>query len=223
VENLSIKSIIQESKKIRAERGEDFFENKKTRVVEECVTTSKIHNPQQEKDYKSMRETHLKLAGFISDYDKKNFDQNDQVIAPKKKRSKSIHLYIDETIEHFLTTESKNAEAKWGLRKNAGFGQLIQKFILNFIQLKKREERQLKRVKKLIDDFRSNLVDFKLLSRNVNDYIKAEEINQKMKIISNDLRILLSLLEFEDKDLKHSLGQEIFPWVNFIVQWKYQS
>ena len=50
----------------------------------------------------------------------------------------------------------------------------IQKFLINFIELKKREASQLKHIKKIIDDFRSNLVEFKKSSRNPNDYQIAE-------------------------------------------------
>lgn len=222
-----LKSVILESKKIRVNRGEDFFNNKK--ITNEQTTkagsTSKIH-PQEDvnhENFKSIRDTHLKLTNFIDDYDKKISDQNNQVSNSKKTRSKSIHLYIDETIEHFLNAESKKAETKWGLRKNAGLGQLIQKFILNFIELKKREERQLKRVKKVIDDFRSNLVEFKNHSASPEEYQRTEQVNQRMKVLSNDLRILLSLLEFEEEELKACLGSEVYSWVSFVVQWKFQS
>lgn len=223
----SLKSVILESKKIRVDRGEDFFNNKKitNEQTAKAESTSKIHPPENRnhENFKSIRDTHLKLTNFIDDYDKKISDQNNQVLKSKKTRSKSIHLYIDETIEHFLNAESKKSETKWGLRKNAGLGQLIQKFILNFIELKKREERQLKRVKKVIDDFRANLVEFKKSSAAPGEYLKAESINQKMKILSNDLRILLSLLEFEESELKLSLGLEEYNWINFIVQWRYSQ
>jgi hypothetical protein len=223
----SLKSVILESKKIRADRGEDFFNNKKITNEQTVKTegTSKIHSPEDvnHENIKSIRDTHLKLTNFIDDYDKKISDQNNQVSSSKNTRSKSIHLYIDETIEHFLNAESKKAETKWGLRKNAGLGQLIQKFILNFIELKKREERQLKRVKKVIDDFRSNLVEFKNASIISDEYQKAEQANQKMKVLSNDLRILLSLLEFEEVELENCLGSELHSWVEFIIKWKFQS
>lgn len=223
----SLKSVILESKKIRVDRGEDFFNNKKitNEQTAKAESTSKIHSRENvnNENFKSIRDTHLKLTNFIDDYDKKISDQNNQVSNCKKTRSKSIHLYIDETIEHFLNAESKKAETKWGLRKNAGLGQLIQKFILNFIELKKREERQLKRVKKAIDDFRSNLVEFKNHSALPGEYQSAEQANQKMKVLSNDLRILLSILEFEESDLKVSLGNENFHWVEFVLKWKFQS
>ena len=134
-----------------------------------------------------------------------------------------MHLYIDEKLEHFLKTESKKAETNWGLRKNAGFGSLIQKFMGNFIELKKREEKQLKHIKKIIDDFRSNLVEFKKISGDPDDYQKAERSNQRMKLLSNDLIILLSLLEFEDESLKNGLGSDLYTWVDFVVKWKFHS
>jgi hypothetical protein len=224
-----IKSVIAESRKIRSVRGEDFYSNKKTETVTETITTSKIHTSENEKsnlpekDFRALRETHVKLAHLIVDYDKKFFEKNNQVLSSKKPRSKSVHLYIDEKIEHFLNAESEKAETKWGLRKNAGLGSLIQKFIENFIELKKREERQLKKVKKIIDDFRSSLVEFKKNSSDPDDFQKAEMANQKMKILSNDLGILLSLLEFEDESLKSCLGIDQYNWVDFVVKWKFQS
>jgi hypothetical protein len=219
-----LKSVIEESRKIRANRGEDFYSPKK--VVE---NTSKIHsiaeensqNINPENDFRTLRDSHVKLAHLIVDYDKKNFDKNNQVSTSQKSRSKSVHLYIDEKIEHFLNTESKKVSTKWGLRKNAGLGSLIQKFIENFIELKKREERQLNKVRKVIDDFRSNLVEFKKKSGDPDDYLKAEQVNQKMKILSNDLRILLSLLEFDEGSLKSCLNVDQFVWIDFILNWKF--
>jgi hypothetical protein len=134
-----------------------------------------------------------------------------------------IHLYVDEKIEHFLKAESEKAETKWGLRKNAGLGNLIQKFILNFIELKKREERQLKRVKKVITEFQIHIVEFKKYSASSGEFLKAEEVNKKMKILSNDLNILLSLLEFEEGALKSSLTDDEFKWMDLILRWRYQS
>ena len=221
-----IKSVIEESKRLRAERGEDFYSEKKHVTVDAEFTTSKIHSGAQNKseaDFKTLRETHVKLAHLIVSYDKKIFEQNDQVLRSKKSRSKSVHLYIDEKIEHFLNTESAKSETKWGLRKNAGLGSLIQKFITNFIELKKREEKQLKHIKKIINDFRSNLVEFKKFSGNPNDYQSAERSNQKMKALSNDLNILLMLLEFEDESLKKSLGIDLYQWIDFVVKWKFHS
>lgn len=220
-----LKSLITESKKIRAERGEDFFSNKK--IVTEIVT-AKIQQPSEAKDSQTeidlqkIRKSHQKLNDLISDYDKNFFDQNNQVLT-KKTRSKSLHLYVDETIETFLKKESQKAETKWGLRKNAGLGQLIQKFILNFIELKKREERQLKRVKKVIDEFQTHLVEFKKSSGDPGAYQNAEKENQTLKALSNDLNILLALLEFEDGDLKNCLGSDLHSWIDLIRRWKFQS
>ena len=221
-----IKSVIAESKKFRAERGEDFFSNKKEEP--EVLVTAQIQTQNEsastsQKDFRTLRDSHVKLAHLVVEYDRKIFDKNNQVIKTKKPRSKSVHLYIDEKIEHFLKTESKKAETKWGLRKNAGFGSLIQKFMGNFIELKKREEKQLKHIKKIIDDFRSNLVEFKKISGDPDDYQKAERSNQRMKLLSNDLIILLSLLEFEDESLKNGLGSDLYTLVDFVVKWKFHS
>jgi hypothetical protein len=219
-----LKSVIAESKKIRTERGEDFFDTKKIVPVNVEKITAQIQTPSgknSENDYRSLRDSHVKLANIIVQYDKKIFEQNAQVLIPKKARSKSVHLYIDEKIEHFLNAESKKTETHWGLRKNAGLGSLISKFIENFIELKKREEKQLKHIKKIIVDFRSNLVAFKKYSSNANDYLNAESANQKMKAQSSDLQILLSFLEFEDESLKKCLGTDSYTWVDFIIKWKY--
>ena len=225
-----IKSVIEESKKIRAERGENFYSEKKRVAIDAEFTTSqetsKIYAGEQNKsegDFRSLRESHVRLAHLLVSYDKKIFEQNDQVLPTKKSRSKSVHLYIDEEIESFLTAESEKAETKWGLRRNAGLGSIIQKFIANFIELKKREERQLKKIKTLINDFRANLVEFKKYSSTSDDYQKAERANLKMKVISNDLTILLSLLEFEDESLKNSLGLDFCNWIDFILKWKFHS
>ena len=221
-----IKSVIEESKRIRTERGEDFYSEKGLTSVNTEIRVSKIpfsEENKKEPDFRSMRESHVKLAHLIVSYDKKKSEQNDRPLKAKAARSKSIHLYIDEEIEVFLNAEAEKSETKWGLRKNAGIGSLIQKFIGNFIELKKREDKQLKHIKKIIDDFRSNLVNFKKTSINPNDYRVSELSNQKMKVLSNDLIILLSLLEFEDESLKKSLRSDLFNWIDFIVKWKLHS
>lgn len=221
-----IKSVIAESKKFRAERGEDFFSNKKEEP--EVLVTAQIQTQNEsastsQKDFRTLRDSHVKLAHLVVEYDRKIFDKNNQVIKTKKPRSKSVHLYIDEKIESFLMAESEKPHTHWGLRKNAGLGQLIQKFILNFIELKKREEKQLKKVKKIIDEFRECLVEFKKNSSDPDDYLKAERANQKMRALSNDLLILLSLLEFEDESLKVCLGDDLYRWIDFVIKWKFQS
>jgi hypothetical protein len=225
-----IKSIIEESKKLRAERGEDFFSEKRKESIPfdpslaEKKITAQIHSPAEseisKENYKSLRESHLKLTSLISDNEKKIFDENNQVLQTKKARSKCIHLYVDEKIEHFLKAESEKSETKWGLRKNAGLGNLIQKFIMNFIELKKREERQLVRVKKVITEFQVHLVEFKKFSAMPGEFLKAEEANKKMRTLSNDLNILLSLLEFEEGALKNIITNDEFKWIEFILKWK---
>jgi hypothetical protein len=229
-----LKSIIEESKKLRAERGEDFFSEKK--LVEENAEaklfqnnnqeTSKIHSGSSktaEADFRTLRDSHVKLAHLIVQYDSKKFEKNDQVLESKKKRSKSVHLYLDEKIESFLKAEAQKEQTVWGLRKNAGTGQLIQKFLANFSELKKREEKQLKHIKKIIAEFRVHLVEFKKNSSDPNDYQNAERSNQKMKALSSDLNILLSLLEFEDQSLQNVLGLEIYQWIDFVLKWKVYS
>jgi len=221
-----LKSVIEESKKLRSERGEDFFSEKKSVSANSAQVTAKIHGQagkNAEVDYRTLRDSHVKLAHLIVDYDKKNLAHNDRLLEAKKSRSKSVHLYIDEKIEFFLKAESEKAETVWGLRKNAGLGSLIQKFIGNFIELKKREEKQLKPIKKIIHDFRSNLVEFKKNSNDPKDYQNTERTNQKMKVLSNDLIILLTLLEFEDESLKSCLGSDLYKWIDFIVKWKFHS
>jgi len=221
-----IKSVIAESKKFRAERGEDFFSNKKQETDLEVmaqIPTPSEKTTTSQKDFRSIRDSHVKLAHLVVEYDRKIFDKNSRVLDAKKPRSKSVHLYIDEKIESFLKAESGRSHTHWGLRKNAGLGSLIQKFILNFIELKKREEKQLKKVKKIIDEFRESLVEFKKYSTDPDDYLKAERANQKMKALSNDLLILLSLFEFEDESLKSCLGDDLYRWIDFVVKWKFQS
>lgn len=218
-----IKSVIEESKKIRAERGDDLFSEKKT-DPKTFEVPAQIQKPKSANlDYKIVRDSHIKLTHLILEYDKNFFDKNNQVSKSKKPRSKSVHLYINENIESFLRAESSKSHTKWGLRKNAGFGSLIQKFIENFIVLKKREEKQLKNVEKIISDFRSNLVEFKKFSSDPSDYQSAENTNQKMKVLSSDLQILLVLLEFEEESLKNCLGDDLYKWVDFITKWKFHT
>lgn len=220
-----IRSLINEARLHREKRDIELLLEKKN--INEVG--SKILLPQEfsltpiEGDFRKIRESHVKLAHLVLNYDKKIFEQNSQVLNTKKPRSKSVHLYIDEEIETFLNAESQKAETKWKLRKNAGLGCLISKFIGNFIELKKREERQLKRIRKIIDDFRSNLVEFKKNSSDPDDYQRAERSNQRMKLLSNDLMILLSLLEFENDSLKDCLGSDYFNWVDFVIKWKLHS
>lgn len=220
-----LKSVIAESKKIREGRGEDFFDNKKGITINDTNgehASSKIQMRNNEKenqgkvDYRSLRDSHVKLNQIILDYDQKIFDKNNQVFNEKKKRSKSVHLYVDEKIESFLKAESKKSQTHWGLRKNAGLGNLIQKFLVNFIELKKREDRQLKRIRKGIEEFKIHLVEFKKYSKNGDDYLLAEAANQKLKTLSNDLNILLSVYEFESSDLEKILGIDSFKWLEFI-------
>lgn len=224
-ENGTLKSLIIESKIIREKRGEEFFTNKSTEKGK--VIGTEIQNPKigthGQKDFPTIRDSHVKLNHLIVEYDKKIFDENSQDLNSKKIRSKSVHLYIDEKIESFLKDESEKSHTHWGLRKNAGLGSLIQKFILNFIELKKREEKQLKKVKKIIDEFRECLVEYKKNSSDPDNYLKAERTNQKMRVLSNDLLILLSLLEFEDDSLKSCLGDDLYRWIDFVVKWKFQS
>lgn len=218
-----IKSVIQESKKIRAERGDDLFSEKSSNPKTFEVVAQIQNSKSEYLDYKKVRDSHVKLSHLILEYDKKIFDKNNQVSGSKKPRSKSVHLYIDENIETFLKAESSKSQTKWGLRKNAGFGSLIQKFIENFIVLKKREEKQLKNVEKIISNFRSNLVEFKKFSSDPNDYQSAENTNQEMKVLSSDLQILLVFLEFEEESLKECLGDDLYKWVDFIIKWKFCS
>jgi predicted transcriptional regulator len=94
---------------------------------------------------------------------------------------------------------------------------------VHFSELKKREEKQLKHIKKIIDEFRVHLVEFKKNSSDPDDYQNAERSNQKMKALSSDLHILLSLLEFEDQSLQNVLGFELYEWIDFVLKWKIYS
>ena len=215
-----LKSVIDESKKWREQRGENFFENKKQNKISssqiQCVQPDHIN-------FKSLIDVHSKINEVVDQYDRKILEQNAQVIEKKKYRSKSIHVYVDERLEKFLKDESSKMQNKWGLRKNAGVGAMIQKFILNYIEIKSREEKQINKVKKLISDFRANLVEYKKYAKDPMYISQAERVNQKMKILSKDLTIFIGLLEYEESALKLSLGMEQFDWLNFIIRWKHLS
>jgi hypothetical protein len=110
-----IKSVIAESKKFRARRGEDFFSNKGQES--EAQITAQIQTPSEsastsQKDFRTLRDSHVKLAHLVVEYDRKIFDKNNRVLGTKKPRSKSVHLYIDEKIESFLRAESEKSPTK---------------------------------------------------------------------------------------------------------------
>jgi len=44
-----------------------------------------------------------------------------------------------------------------------------------------------------------------------------------MKALSNDLSILLTLLEFEDESLKNLIGDDLYKWIDFVIKWKFHS
>lgn len=220
--DLNLKNLIEDSKKIRIKRGEDYFSNKKENLCEVLRIQEESNECNLSRvDFREIRDSHVKLSHLIIEYDKRLVESGVQKLVVKKTRSRSVHLYVDEKIEEFLNVESKKSHTHWGLRKNAGLGSLIKKFILNFIELKERERKQIRNVEKIINEFRENLVEFKKKTSNPDDYIIAEKINQKMKALSNDLLILLSLLEFEDGSMKKCLGDN-FKWLDFIIRWKNQ-
>ena len=70
-------------------------------------------------------------------------------------------------------------------------------------------------------EFQIHILEFKKYSGVESG--KAEEAKQKMKTLSNDLNILLALLEFEDGALKTCLNDDQNKWTDFILKWKFQS
>jgi hypothetical protein len=222
-----IKALIDESKKIRGERGDDFFTNSRLpNDLNNDKASGILSSDNQEcknENFGDLRKKHLQLGHMILQYDQKIFDKNNQVMAQKKSRSKSIHLYIDEGIEHFLKSESKKNESKWKLRKNAGLGQLIQKFIEDYKEKSVREDRQAQKIKAIISDFQKYLVEFKESSANPDDYQRTERISLKMSALSHNLKLLQDNLCFDDDSFKKLLGPEAFGWVEFVFKWHLYS
>ena len=226
-----IRALMEDSKKLRAARGEDFFSEKSLKTpsivplkeLRVMPGAEDISMPGAEGDFRKIRETHVKLNHLIVEYSQAGLGDPFIVVSPKKKRSKSVHLYLDASVEDFLKKESLKSDTKWNLRKKAGLGSLIAKFIENFIELKARESIQTQNIHKIIDDFRLSLVDFKKTSGNPNEYLKTEKYNQKMRELSNDMGILLPILGFNSETLKKCIGMDQYKWVEFILNWNTYS
>jgi hypothetical protein len=216
----NLKNLIEDSKKIRALRGEDFFGNKNDGVG---LTVQFQENPKKQDNvqegFRKVRDSHVILSNLIKEYDKKIVEQNDLGLVAQKPRSKSIHLYIDEKIEKFLNDERKRADTWWGLRKNAGLGGLIQKFIEDYMKIKKREEIQIQKIRKIISEFRVELVAYKKKSSDPDLYVETERHNQRMRTLSSEMIIYISMMGFDEITLERYLEVD-FKFIDLIIRWK---
>lgn len=226
VSNISsaIKAVIKDSKISREKRGNDFFHNVKESTVrsEKTKDESSEYNWKLKENYKEIKNTYRVLNSLLENFDREIALKNEEKIPQKTKtRSKSIHVYVDSKLEEFLEHEHKNQEKKWNLRKNAGYGSLIQKILLRFSILEKREKRQIAKIQKIISEFRECIVGFKKYSQLPDEYGKAELYNKKLCSLSSDLEILLSILEIDAETLKANLSDnENFSWIKLILNWK---
>lgn len=213
-----IRALIQDSKKIRKERGDDFLEVK---VTPPSVVQVSESNLDFKEKYKTTREGHSRLRGLISNFDREILKEIEPTPNESKKRSSYVQVYLSNSkVEDFLRDEMLKKESKWKLRKNAGLGSLIQKFIEDYRQMKVRETLQFRRIDKIITEFRKLLVEFKKLSAMPDEYKKTEEIKIKMSELSNNLREFIILLEFDDIELKNEFGDDTYKWIDFVIKWK---
>lgn len=212
---MSIKGLIEESKKIRESRGEDFFANKKIEPDQD------IRNGHQEASlaFEEVRKKQIKLNNVIFEFDEKNSNKYAHVSPPKKPTKKRLHIFLKESVIEFLDYELKNSHL-WKLRKNASYGDIIGSFLERFQIVRERERRQINRVKLGIDKFSELLVSFKKNSLYPDNYIQTEQINQKMKELSLELCNLIILYEFENDFLRTQLEEDKLKMLDFAINWR---
>lgn len=212
---MSIKGLIEESKKIRESRGHDFFSNTKPDPVKDLVETNTV----KEFDYEDTRKKQIKLNNVIFEFDQevgKKYKPEDDKPKPRKKR---VHIFLKESVIEFLDNELKKSTS-WKLRKNASYGDLIGAFLERFQLVRERERRQINRVKLGIDKFSELLVNFKKNSLYPDKYSETELINIRMKELSLELCNLIILYEFENDFLKSQLEEEKMRMLDFAINWR---
>lgn len=220
-ESLSAMSkLIEHSKKARQERGEEFFSSKRPLDVE----VTHIRPAAEEKtlsrpEYKTARTKHLALNKLIASADAKlNLINNPRPILDSNLK-KRVHVYFSTESLAFINEQVKDQATKWKLRKNAGMGDLIGKFVEKFKMAQEREDKQLSELKKIILEFKKHYVDFKTLSNDPDNYERAELVNQKIMILSKRLITYLQILHFDENSLKESLGNDSLVWMDLIIKW----
>lgn len=216
---LKLRELINESRKIRENRGHEF-DSKGIHFKNSELTSVRLNEIENKDNFESKRKSHIKLNEMVLEFEREiasvdKFSDKKEI----KKRSKSVHVYIDEKIETFLNEEKKRSHSWWGLRKNVGLGGLIQKFIEDYIKIKKREEFQVQKIRKIISEFRMELVSYKKKSTDPDLYLEAEKHNQKMRTLSSEMIVYISAMGFDEITLEKYLGVD-YKFIDLIIRWK---
>lgn len=212
---MSIKGLIEESKKIREVRGEDFFSNTKPLVVN---NTGTLEN-ENSLAYEKVRKNQIKLNNVIFEFDEKNSKKYEYQANKKRDSKKRLHIFLKESVLEFLDYELEKSHL-WKLRKNASYGDIIGAFLERFQIMRERERKQIARIKYGIEKFSELLVSFKKNSPYPENYLVSEEINRKMKELSLELCNLIVLYEFEDHFIKSQLEEDQYRMLAFAMNWR---
>lgn len=212
---MSIKGLIEESKKIREVRGEDFFSNTKPLIVNNTETLENENSL----DYEKVRKKQLRLNNVIFEFDEKNSKKYEYQANKKKDSKKRLHIFLKESVLEFLDYELEKSHL-WKLRKNASYGDIIGAFLERFQVMRERERKQIARIKYGVEKFSELLVSFKKNSPYPEKYIASEEINRKMKELSLELCNLIVLYEFEDNFMKSQLEEDQYRMLGFAMNWR---
>ena len=212
---MSIKGLIEESKKIRETRGEDFFSNTK------AISEAKLGMVEEKLflDYEEIRKKQIKLNSVIYEFDEKMSKKYAYESVKKKPIKKRLHIFLKESVIEFLDYELENSHL-WKLRKNASYGDIIGAFLERFQVIRERERKQLARIKFGINRFSELLVQFKKKSPYPDSYKEAEFVNLKMKELSLELSNLIILYEFDESFLKSQLEEDSLKMLNFAISWR---
>lgn len=212
---MSIKGLIEESKKIRESRGHDFFTSSKPDPEKALVKS----NSSNEFDFEETRKKQIKLNNVIFEFDEKFSKKCGYQASKTKLTKKRLHIFLKESVIEFLDYELENSHL-WKLRKNASYGDIIGSFLERFKVIRERERRQVNRVRFGVEKFSEHLIEFKKNSLFPDNYIQTERINSKMNELSLELTNLIILYEFENDFLKTELGEEKMRMLDFAVNWR---
>lgn len=212
---MSIKGLIEESKKIREVRGEDFFSNTRPLVVNNTETLENENSL----GYEKIRKNQIKLNNVIFEFDEKNSKKYEYQANKKKDSKKRLHIFLKESVLEFLDYELEKSHL-WKLRKNASYGDIIGAFLERFQIMRERERKQIDRIKYGIKKFSELLVSYKKNSPYPENYLASEEINRKMKELSLELCNLIILYEFEDNFIKSQLEEDQYRILGFAMNWR---
>lgn len=213
----ALKALMEDSRRIRNDRGEDLFESKKEVRVEPAATAP---TPEAKTNFREIRDAHLALKNIVLEFDREQLKKHEKPELKDAGRAqvKCIHVYLKPEIYRYL--KDQRANPIYALRRNAGVGSIISRFIDIFRETRKREEYQLNQIVSIANDFRVDLVDFKKLAQDPEQYKQTEEVNQRILKKSREIHILLPVLGFDEKYLKKNLKEEDYKFIDLLWKWQ---